>query len=129
MACRRGSIAEVGLVVLALLGLLGGPCAMALGMVAGVEPAVHQSAGAHDQCPNAGSTRQMTEDSCCCLARIAGAVGEPVAKPMPVFIAAPVSIPAIEMPDVATQAVGAPLRACLHQTSPPVYLVTRRLRL
>ncbi|MFU8816660.1 MAG: hypothetical protein ACNA7W_15025 [Pseudomonadales bacterium] len=125
---RRRRFAGVGLLMTAFLGLLGGPCAMALAASNPEHPAAEQQAENHGDCPNAGEHRSMTADSCCCLTKIAGG-GDATPKP-----GAPVAVAMLlALPDLALHQgvgpIGAPLRSCLHQTSPPVYLATQRLRL
>lgn len=127
---RRRSFAGTGLLLAALLGLLGGPCATAFATSSSPNAAAEQPAGNHDDCPNAGAHRSMTTDSCCCLAKIAAGAGDTTPKPgAPVAVAMLVALPDLVLHQAAGGAVGAPLRSCLHQTSPPVYLATQRLRL
>ena len=126
---RRGRFAGIGLLMAAFLGLLGGPCAMALAASNPVNPAAEQLAVNHGECPNAGEHRSMTADSCCCLTKIAAGAGEATPKPgAPVAVAMLVALPDLALHQ-GVGPIGAPLRSCLHQTSPPVYLATQRLRL
>jgi hypothetical protein len=126
---RRRPLAEAGVLVVALLGLLGGPCAMAFAASADVDPPVDVLTGGHDNCPNDDSDRSMPEDGCCCLLNVAGGVGESKPKPAaPVLILALAVAPEIVVLDVR-RAVALHPRSSLHQTSPPVYLATQRLRI
>lgn len=112
-------------VVVALFGLLGGPCAMP---VVGAIPA-DVVAGVHDNCPNAGGDREMRDDDCCCLVSVAGITADLQPKSSPIWVALPPTPLQPVMPPGIPTAAAAPLRACLHETSPPVYLATRRLRI
>jgi hypothetical protein len=124
---RRRPRTEVGLLIAALFGLLGGPCAMAFG--AGIEPAAETPVTAHEGCPNDDSAPSMMDDTCCCLLEIAGGAGEATKPAAPALVSVIAVIPEITAPAVLLGTMAPPPRACLHETSPPVYLATRRLRI
>lgn len=125
---RRRSLAEAGALVLALLGLLGGPCVMAFATGAEVDSPVEVLPVGHDNCPNEESDGRA-DDDCCCLLKIAGGAGGSTPKPTaPAVMSALVVAPEFVLPDVQHTVVLNP-RSSLHQTSPPVYLATQRLRI
>jgi hypothetical protein len=132
--CGARGAGSASVLLIAALGLLGGPCAMAFALLSSthVEPAAHQEPqpGAHEGCPNAGGERAMSDDDCCCVLLAAGGGPETQSKP-PAAVwaelpAAPIAVPLPE----PVRALALPVqRACLHETSPPVYLATSRLRI
>lgn len=132
--CGASRVGGVSVLLFALLGLLGGPCGMVFADLSKPDVPVvtpgDASVGLHDQCPNAGDNRAMDSADCCCVLLVAAGTAESQPQPSVVFWAL-LPAPTIDMPLPAMQqfAGRAPPRACLHQTSPPVYLATRRLRI
>ena len=130
MLRRRRSRTETAVMVLALVGLLSGPCAMAFAAPVATLPAAELLPDGHEQCPNAGTRRVMTKETCCCLLGIAGGAGESSPKPaVPVLMSAPAVMPSLAVLEPVRNVVGPPPRGCRHQTSPPVYLATQRFRI
>lgn len=132
--CGTRGAGSAAVALIATLGLLGGPCAMAFASLSSphVDRAAHQAPqhAAHDGCPNAGGERVMSDDDCCCLLLAVGGGPEPQPKPPgAVWAELPVAPVAVPLPEPVFSLALPVQRACLHETSPPVYLATLRLRI
>jgi hypothetical protein len=132
--CGARGAGSASVLLIAALGLLGGPCGMAFASLspAHVEAAAHQEPqpGAHDGCPNADAERVMSDDDCCCVLLAAG--GAPESQPKPpaaVWAELPVAPVVVPLPEPVHSLALPVQRVCLHETSPPVYLATLRLRI
>jgi hypothetical protein len=121
----RNFVGRPLVLVLVLFGLLGGPCAMA---IPGSSPP-EAVAGMHDNCPNAGGDREMHDEDCCCLISVAGHSADIQPKSSAMWVTLPPAPLQLAMPRDLPVSTAILLRACLHETSPPVYLATLRLRI
>ena len=124
---KRRSAPVLGALVVAWLGIVAAPCAMAWN-VSAIDQTDEVLVETHEDCPSAKDDAAMTADECCCeISAIIKPETSQFAKSM-VLVAIPITIPFDFKPRVVPQAAGES-EILLHETSPPVYLTTQRFRI
>ncbi len=125
---KRSSASTLSVALLAWLGVLMAPCAMASSPD---KPANIQSpsVGVHAKCPNeTASLQPMAEADCCCdLGALIEAKPSELTKVHPI-----IALRIGQSIDPQAQAQGVLIdsqKPPIHESSPPVYLATQRLRL
>ncbi len=124
---KRRSTPVLGALIVAWLGIVAAPCAMAWNV-----SAIDQSDGVlvetHEDCPSAKDEAAMTADECCCeVSAIIKPETSQFTKTI-VLAVIPITIPF----DFKPRVVAYPFDErgiLLHETSPPVYLATQRFRI
>ncbi|HNP37862.1 MAG TPA: hypothetical protein PKK10_18625 [Woeseiaceae bacterium] len=124
---RRQAVPLLGIVMVAFLGLVSMPCAIASSFdLPSAEAALAAPSAEH--CPNSDSTRPMSPADCCCDLDAASNAAEPDSPKT-----APQLVYAVDQyllaPLVLEQHVVGLNPVSVSATSLPVYLSTQRLRL
>ena len=124
---KRRSAPVLSALVVAWLGIVAAPCAMAWN-VSALDQTNEVLVETHEDCPSATDVAGMTADECCCeVSEIIKPETSQFAKTI-VLVAIPITIPFDFKPRVASQFFDESNRL-LHETSPPVYLATQRFRI
>jgi hypothetical protein len=124
---KRRSGPVLGALVVAWLGIVAAPCAMAWN-VSAIGQTDEVLVETHEDCPSAKDDNAMTADECCCeVSAVIKPETSQFAKTI-VLVAIPITIPFDFKPRVVAQSFDA-LGIPLHETSPPVYLTTQRFRI
>jgi hypothetical protein len=124
---ERHSAPKLSVIVFAWLSMLVSPCSMSL-MPVGLGGDSVAIIAVHDQCPD-DLPAKLTFDLDCGCDRTTLLSADSL-KPFKLMLLAalPISLDLIS-PELSTGAPGVHPRPPLHESSPPVYLVTQRFRI
>ncbi len=126
---NRRSAILLSVAVFAWLSVLVTPCAM--GFLSDTPSTETVTViGAHAGCNNAKLTKPMADSNCCCNLTTVVSGDAPQLVKLVMLIALPLVLVFDLFIPTLSNAVSIDLqRSSLHETSPPVYLATQRLRI